>query len=131
MRIMECWASESHLTHISRSTLLSVVLLLVLTPMVFATDPGDRSFTALGGEQIGGAAGVGGKGNLNEVLPLVLPSPRGGMPMPFAVAYNGSNVMGTGGMGWDIPIAGVTWQHNLSRRKPLHAFQGQPVPVPD
>jgi RHS repeat-associated protein len=118
-----------HFKTMRRATRLSCLALLLWSVPTWATDPGERSFTALGGGQIGGAPGVGAKGNLNEVLPLILPSPRGGVPMPFAVAYNGSNVVGAAGMGWDIPIASVLWQHNLSRRKPVHAFQGEPDPV--
>ena len=94
-----------------------------------ATDPGDRTFTPLGGGQIGGSASVGAKGNLALALPLKLPSPRGGVPLPFTISYNGSNVVGAAGMGWDIPIPGVTWQHNLSRRKPIYRFDGQPDPA--
>jgi len=99
------------------------IVVLLAGPALFASDPSDRTFTQLGGGQIASSASVGPKGNLAIILPLILPSPRGGVPMPFAVAYNGSNLVGAAGLGWDIPIAGVTWQHNLSRRKPVHRFE--------
>ena len=98
------------------------VLFVLWCHVASANDPGDRTFTPLGGGQIGNSAGVGAKGNLAASLPLLLPLPRGGVPLPFSVSYNGSNLTGAAGVGWDIPIAGVTWQHNLSRRKPLHTF---------
>jgi hypothetical protein len=91
-----------------------------------ADGPGDRTFTPLGGGSFGASASVGAQGNLAVSLPLILPSPRGALPLPFAVSYTGSNLVGAAGLGLDIPIAGVTWQHNLSRRKPLHRF-GNPA----
>ena len=94
-----------------------------------AAEPGDRTFTSLGGGTFGASASVGARGNLAVSLPLVFPSPRGGLPLPFTVSYTGSNRVGAAGLGWDVPIAGVTWQHNLSRRKPLHRFQGQADPA--
>src|ERR1041385_94216 len=91
---------------------LSCILAFLSGHLLIASDPSDRTFTPLGGGQIGSAASVGAKGNLAVSLPLILPSPRVGVPMPVAVAYNGSNLVGAAGLGWDIPIAGVTWQHN-------------------
>src|SRR5262245_47462800 len=112
------------------------MLLLVLLPLLFASfpvwasDPADRTFTPLGGGSVGADASVGASGNLAVTLPLQLPPPRGDVPLPFSVSYNGSNVVGAGGLGWDIHIAGVTWQHNLSRRKPIHRFEGESDPAP-
>jgi RHS repeat-associated protein len=100
--------------------------------VVLADDPGDRAFTALGGGRFGQSASVGAAGNLGISLPLRLPSPRGGLPLPLAVSYNGSNAIGAAGAGWDIPILGVTWQRNVSRRKPVHhipATQADPLPA--
>jgi hypothetical protein len=94
-----------------------------------ASEPGDRAFTPLGGGAIGLPASVGARGNIAVALPLVFPAPRGGLPLPFAVSYDGSNSVGAAGVGWDIPIPGVTRQHNLSRRKPVHRFQGQADPA--
>jgi hypothetical protein len=102
----------------------ALVGLLLQHGGALAKDPGDRTFTPLGGGQIGGSASVGTKGNLTSTLPIALPAPRGGVPLPFAVSYTGSNIVGAAGMGWDIPIAGVTRQRNLSRRKPIHRFEG-------
>jgi RHS repeat-associated protein len=79
--------------------------------------------------RISDAADIDANGKLTLSLPLILPLPRGGVPLPFAVTYNGSNVVGAAGMGWDIPIANVTWQHNLSRRKPIHRFEGEQKPA--
>lgn len=102
----------------------SVRLLLLssglgIVPALFANDPGDRAFTPLA---------VGTQGNLVASLPLVLPTPRGGLPMPFAVTWTGSNLVGAAGVGWEIPIAGVTRQHNMSRRKPVHQLDSAIAP---
>ncbi|MGY4366832.1 hypothetical protein ACVW1A_002897 [Bradyrhizobium sp. LB1.3] len=109
-----------------------IVVLATLQSLAIARaaePPGDRTFTPLGGGTFGASASVGPRGNLAVSLPLVFPSPRGGLPLPFAVSYTGSNRVGAAGLGWDVPIAGVTWQRNLSRRKPLHRFQGQTDPA--
>jgi RHS repeat-associated protein len=95
-----------------------------------ASDPGDRAFTPLGGGSVGSPAAVGARGNLVTSLPLLLPEPRGGLPLPLAISYTGSSLVGAAGVGWDVPIRGVTRQHNLSRRKPVHRFQGQADPAP-
>ena len=113
-----------------RFALCGVLLIAMPCAIVGQSDTSDRTFSTLSSGRIGGGPAVGPRGNFNQALPLILPSPRGGVPMPFAVAYNGSNVVGVGGLGWDIPIAGVTWQHNLSRRKPIHEFQDGPAPTP-
>jgi RHS repeat-associated protein len=114
-----------------RVPLLIFALLLNLAwgRLAAASDPGNRTFTALGGGRIGGDAVVGARGNLGQSLPLELPHPRGDVPMPFAVTYNGSSVIGAGGMGWDISVAGVLWQHNLSGRKPVHRMAGVAEPA--
>jgi RHS repeat-associated protein len=103
-------------------------LALAVQP-IYAQDPGDRTFTALGNGAVGQAGSVGATGNLTISLPLTLPSPRGALPLPFGVVYNGSNSIGAAGIGWDIPILGVTRQHNLSRRKPLHRFTSEADPA--
>src|SRR5512135_64414 len=55
-----------------------IIATLAISPSVaVASDPGDRTFTPLGGGTIGGAAGVAANGNLAAALPLLLPSPRG------------------------------------------------------
>jgi RHS repeat-associated protein len=95
-----------------------------------ATDPGDRAFTPLGGGNFGHPAEVGARGNLSVSLPFLFPSPRGDLPLPFSVNYTGTNSVGAAGVGWDIPIAGVTRQQNLSRRKPIHRFQTPADPAP-
>jgi YD repeat-containing protein len=94
-----------------------------------ATEPGDRAYTPLGGGAIGVPASIGARGNIAVSLPLIFPPPRGGLPLPFAVSYDGSHTVGAAGVGWDIPLPGVTRQHNLSRRKPIHRFQGQADPA--
>lgn len=111
----------------------SVRLLLLssglgIVPALFANDPGDRAFTPLAGGSFGEAVSVGTQGNLVASLPLVLPTPRGGLPMPFAVTWTGSNLVGAAGVGWEIPIAGVTRQHNMSRRKPVHQLDSAIAP---
>jgi len=110
--------------------LLLLLPLLLASPLVHASDPSDRTFTPLGGGSVGAAANVGAHGNLAVTLALQLPVPRGDVPLPFSVSYDGSNVVGAAGLGWDIHIAGVTWQHNLSRRKPIHRFEGEADPAP-
>jgi RHS repeat-associated protein len=37
--------------------------------------------------------------------------------------------VGAAGTGWDVPIAGVSRQRNLSRRKPVHRFAGEVEPA--
>ena len=113
----------------SRSAFVAAVTTFLSLSIANATDPGHRAFTPLGGGSPGHAADVGARGNLSASLPLVLPSPRGALPLPFAVSNTGSNLVGAAGVGWDIPIAGVTRQHNLSRWKPVHRFQVQADPA--
>src|SRR5262245_11269246 len=95
-------------------------VLAIAVQVARAQDPADRTFTALGAGSVAQAGLVGATGNLNISLPLTLPSPRGALPLPFAVVFNGSNTIGAAGTGWDVPILGVTRQRNLSRRKPVH-----------
>jgi RHS repeat-associated protein len=114
----------------ARAMLLSMLALSCASIGAHASDPADRTFTPLGGASVGADASVSAGGNLAVTLPLQLPPPRGNVPLPFSVSYDGSNVVGAGGLGWDIHIAAVTWQRNLSRRKPIHRFQGQPDPAP-
>jgi RHS repeat-associated protein len=113
-----------------RATFVVAVTTFLSLSVAYATDPAERAFTPLGGGSLGNPTTVGARGNLIASLPLLLPDPHGGLPLPFAVAYTGSNLVGAAGVGWDIPIAGVTRQRNLSRRKPLHRFQGQADPAP-
>jgi hypothetical protein len=115
---------------VNRAALIVAVTTSLSLSVANATDPAERAFTPLGGGGFGPLASVGARGNLAASLPLLLPSPRGGLPLPFAVSYTGSNAVGAAGLGWDIPIAGVARQHNVSRRKPLHRFQGQADPAP-
>jgi hypothetical protein len=113
-----------------RTALVAAFATFVCFATAKATDPGERAFTPLGGGSFGPPTSVGALGNPAASLPLLLPSPRGGLPLPFAVFYTGSNRVGAAGLGWDIPIAGVTRQHNVSRRKPLHRFQAPADPAP-
>jgi hypothetical protein len=104
---------------------LLCLIALISPATVLAGPPVDRAFTALGSGSFGQPTSVGPTGNLGVALPLRLPSPRGDLPLPLTVAHNGSNSVGVGGVGWDIPILGVTFQRNVSRRKPLHRFTSQ------
>src|ERR1700756_3550886 len=114
----------------SRTALVAAFATSLSFAAANATDPAERAFTPLGGGSLGPLTSVGALGSPTASLPLLLPSPRGGLPLPFAVSYTGSNLVGAAGLGWDIPIAGVTRQHNVSRRKPLHRFQGPADPAP-
>jgi hypothetical protein len=113
-----------------RMALAAVTSILLALSIAEASEPGDRAFTPLGGASLGAPASVGSRGNPVASVPLLLPSPRGGLPLPLAVTYTGSNLVGAAGLGWDVPILGVTHQRNLSRRKPLHRFQGLADPTP-
>jgi RHS repeat-associated protein len=129
MRREQAFVAE--MTYRARGILLLILLPLLLASVpAHASDPADRTFTPLGGGSVGESASVGASGNLAITLPLDLPLPRGDVPLPLSVSYDGSNVVGAAGLGWDIHLAGVTWQHNLSRRKPIHRFQGEPDPAP-
>jgi RHS repeat-associated protein len=112
------------MTNVLRTALVAVLL---TATALEAGDLGDRTFTPLAGGSPG-RAGVGSRGNFTASLPIVLPEPRGGLPMPFTVAWTGSASVGAGGVGWDIPIASVVRQSNLSRRKPVHQLELPIVP---
>ncbi len=85
-----------------------------------AGEPSDRTFTSLGGGGFGDSGGLGSRGTLQLQVPMVLPTPRGDVPLPFAVVYTGGPSIGAAGVGWEVPIAGVVRQRNISRRKPVH-----------
>jgi RHS repeat-associated protein len=113
-----------------RQALLCLAVCVLWGVAAEAQDPGDRTFTALGGGSIG-QAGVGASGDIGVSLPLHLPAPRGNLPLPFRVSFTGSSIVGAAGVGWEIPIPGVTRQRNLSRRKPVHRLMtvGEPAPA--
>ncbi|MBI4510125.1 MAG: RHS repeat-associated core domain-containing protein [Deltaproteobacteria bacterium] len=69
-----------------------------------------------------GTASVSPTGKYSTSIPLGLPSPRGGLPLPLSVVYTGSGAAGAAGVGWDIPLSFVRRSTTLSGRKPSTAW---------
>jgi hypothetical protein len=52
--------------------------------------------------------------------------PRGNLPLPFALVYDGTGQAGEAGVGWSVPFYTVRRSTSLHRRKPLFAT-GEPA----
>jgi RHS repeat-associated protein len=51
-------------------------------------------------------------------VPLALPSPRGDLPVPLKLMYDGGSQVTDAGVGWTIPFSYVLRSTSLSHRKP-------------
>ncbi|HVG85422.1 MAG TPA: hypothetical protein VM820_12925, partial [Vicinamibacterales bacterium] len=58
-------------------------------------------------------------GVYQTTVPFDLPPSRNNLPIPFAVAYNGTGRGGAAGIGWDVPISYVRRSSSTWRRKPM------------
>ncbi|HUQ97820.1 MAG TPA: hypothetical protein VM166_00105 [Gemmatimonadaceae bacterium] len=74
---------------------------------------------------VGGGAGLSSPlsptGGFAASVPLDLPSPRGGLPVPLSIVYNGSTRAGAAGVGWDVPLSYVSRSRGAFKRKPSTA----------
>jgi hypothetical protein len=64
-------------------------------------------------------------GGFPAAVPLDLPAPRSGLPVPLSVNYTGAAEAGAAGAGWEVPIAHVRRSDSTWRRKPSFALLGQ------
>ena len=100
---------------------LAAVLTIALAPgQAFADDPIDRQFAPFGTATTGDHGTVGATGAYATQVPLDLPAPRGDVSVPVSVVYQGGARVGAAGVGWDVPILGVTRRSNVSRNKPRY-----------
>jgi RHS repeat-associated protein len=74
---------------------------------------------------VGGGAGqlspVSPTGGYNATVPISLPSPRGGLSLPFELRYTGTGKAGAAGIGWDVPLWYVRRSASKWHRKPALA----------
>jgi len=57
-------------------------------------------------------------GAYQTAVPFDLPSPRGGLPVPFSLVYTGGGHGGAGGLGWEVPLWYVRVSRDIFHRKP-------------
>lgn len=72
------------------------------------------------------AADVSPLGHYSTSVPLDLPPPRGDLPVPLALRYNGDRVVGEPGLGWSIPFFYVRQPATVSGLKPKNQMSGLP-----
>ncbi len=110
--------------------LISPVLIVI-----FILDAWDAlaQYSPIGGHYapMGNASGFGSgtvslTGSYQTTVPLDLPPPRGDLPLPLAVVYDGGNQVGEAGLGWSVPFSYVMRSDTLSRRKPVFTFTDAP-----
>jgi RHS repeat-associated protein len=102
------------------AALLACSLLLLTTASALADGPYVSAPT--GAHEAGrasdtGHGGVLPSGGYATSLPLDLPPPRGGLPLPIAI-QSGSRGVGAAGLGWDVPLSYVHRSETVSRRRP-------------
>lgn len=59
-------------------------------------------------------------------IPLELPTPRGGIPVPLQIGY-GRRGVGAAGAGWDIPLTYVQRTDSLAHRRPRSFPANEPL----
>src|SRR5262245_50438592 len=64
--------------------------------------------------------GVSAFGGYAASLPLALPAPRGGLPLPLDIRY-GAKGVGAAGLGWDVPLSYVRRTTSIAHRRPASA----------
>jgi hypothetical protein len=72
----------------------------------------------------GSGLSVSPTGSFHTSVPIDLPSPRRGLPVPFSIEYQGSGHAGAAGIGWDVPTWYVRRSNTTWSRKP--AAQSNP-----
>lgn len=72
------------------------------------------------------AADVSPLGHFSTAVPLDLPAPRGDVPIPLTVRYDGDRVVGEAGLGWSIPFSYVRQPATVSGLKPKNQISGLP-----
>lgn len=75
-------------------------------------------------------ASVTATGGFPASVPLDLPGPRRGLPVPLGVVYNGGTAAGVAGAGWDVPLSYVRRSDVPWRRKPEFAAFGAEAATP-
>ncbi len=95
-----------------RRTAYALALIAGLAPTIGRAQfaPGSQHTTVGPGAGLEGA--VSPTGGYSASVPLDLPSPRGGLPVPVAVQYTGVARAGAAGVGWDVPLSFVAWQRD-------------------
>src|SRR4051812_43524910 len=61
------------------------------------------------------AGGPSSTGGYSASIPLNMPAPRGGLPLPVAVV-SGARGYGAAGMGWDVPLYSVHVDNTVAHR---------------
>lgn len=66
------------------------------------------------------------QGALQQSVPLELPQPRGGLPVPVSIDYRQDRLLGVAGVGWDVPLWFIeTLDHSsglpLPTTRPAHS----------
>src|SRR5262245_20746156 len=72
---------------------------------------------------------IGANGAYRSGIPMDFPAPRGNLPVPLSVGYDGSSRVSDVGVGWSIPFTYVAVSRSASHRKPTFVqWIGVPVP---
>lgn len=71
---------------------------------------------------VGAGAGLGAAssptGGFGASVPMSLPTPPSGLPVPVSIQYSGPARDGDAGVGWEVPLSYVRRQASTWRRKP-------------
>ena len=102
-----------------------LVLLAWCLPLLLTISSADAQQIPIGSHEVGratdggfGSGSVSPTGGISASIPLALPAPRGQLPVPLAVVYDGGSRVGEAGVGWSIPTSFVSVSSSLARRRP-------------
>lgn len=103
-----------------------------LVSLVCLVNPAVAQQAPLGAHHAGpgsaaGSGSVSPTGGFGAAIPLDVPTARGQVPVPLALAYTGSPRVGEGGVGWSVPFSYVTRTSSFAGSRPSDTVQyGQP-----
>ncbi len=99
-----------------------------IAPQVFAQlAPSGEHYAGRASDTGYGGTFVGAAGSFAASIPLELPAPRGGLPLPLQITYGGRGI-GAAGLGWELPLAYITNERSFAHRRPASAPGALPVP---
>jgi hypothetical protein len=106
-------------TAIRRNVLIAAITWLLIGSTVAAAQVSPvGTHDTTNGPGTGVVSPVSPTGAYHTAVPLDLPAPRGAVPVPLSVIYNGNSQAGAPGLGWEIPIFHIRASQHSWHRKP-------------